>query len=236
MALDESKYQQRQQRQPNGIEERNRDVGLLDEGAGDVGRERDQAARHIRSRNRQSADERAFWIRFLQAKFEAHHEVNPLLRVLRQSLDDGSAFIGAQTVRLKNLRHLAFLFVGNLDHFKLLARALFSVMFSVALCREITAQAHRDRAGSNLGQARGHDNSGSCSCQASQSRGERKRNSQTVRHPNNDVAHGVAGSKVSLSVPSLRHDVPYGLQNLPIKTSTPIMMKATPAPRLIQSS
>src|SRR6266851_8264006 len=103
MALDESKYQQRQQLQPNGIEERNRDAGLLDEGAGDVGSERDQAARHIRSRNRESADQGAFRIGLFQAKFETHHEVNPLLRMLCQRLDDGIALRDGQSVGMKNL-------------------------------------------------------------------------------------------------------------------------------------
>src|ERR1700682_5982733 len=62
VAFDKSEREQREQRQSNGPEERNRDVGLLDEGAGDVGSERDQAAGHIRSRNRQRADERTFRI------------------------------------------------------------------------------------------------------------------------------------------------------------------------------
>ena len=125
--------------------------------------------------------------------------------MLCQRLDDRVALGDGQSVRMKDLGHFALFFFGNLFHFQLLALALFGVMFSVALGREIPAQAHRDRAGRNLGQARGHDDAGRGGGQAGQPGSQRKRHRQSVGHSNHDVAHGLAGSEVSLSVRSLRH-------------------------------
>ena len=65
-----------------------------------------------------------------------------------------------QPIGMKDLGHLPFLLFRNLDDFAFLAVALFGVMFSVAFGREITTEAHRDRARRNLSQPSRDDDSG----------------------------------------------------------------------------
>ena len=97
-ALDESEYQQRQQRQPDRIKKSGNDTCMSDERCNDVRRERNQATGDVRRGDGQGAHQCSSWIRFLQAEFEAHHEVNPFSRMLRERLDDGPALFGAQSI------------------------------------------------------------------------------------------------------------------------------------------
>src|SRR5438270_12640416 len=110
----------------------------------------------------------------------------------------------------------------------MLAFAFFRIVLGVALGGEITTEPHRDRTSGNLCQPRGYDNAGAV-YRARQTRGQRKRDRQSVRHTDDDVAHRVARSEMLFNVSSLRH------QNFPISTSTPITINAAPAARLIHS-
>ena len=107
---------------------------------------------------------------------------------------------------MKDLCDLAHFFFRNLFHLALLALALFRVVLSIALSGQITAKTHRDRTGSYLCETRCNDDARTVN-RTRQSGRQRKGNSQSVGHANDNVAHGFARGKVSFDVTCLWHCV-----------------------------
>src|ERR1043165_4367505 len=105
---------------------------------------------------------------------------------------------------MEDLRDFAHVLVRDLDDFTFLTLAFFRVVFRVALRGEVTAQSHRNRSGSNLGEPGGDNNAGGIDG-ARQAGSQSKRNSQSVGHSDDDVADGFTGGKVTFDVTSLWH-------------------------------
>jgi len=86
-----------------------------------------------------------------------------------------------------------------------LTRALDGVVLGVAPSRQVPAQAHRDRSGRDLGEARDHDDP--AAARAREPGGQRERHREPVRHSDHHVADPIAGGEVSFDVRRSGHDV-----------------------------
>src|ERR1043166_8227410 len=109
-----------------------------------------------------------------------------------------------ETIRVKHLRHLTHLLFRDFNHFALFTFPLFDVMLRITFRGEIAAETHRDRACGNLSESGGHDYAGAVDC-TSQPRRQSKRNRQSVRHADYNVADCFARGEVSFDVTCLRH-------------------------------
>src|SRR5262245_5005846 len=169
-----------------------------------VGRKWDESPGDVGARDRQRAGYGAFRIGFFEAELEPHHEVDPVARLLSQSLDDGPRLLFSQAVSLEDFGDFAHLFVWNLGDFAFLALAFFGVVFGVALGGHVAAEAHRDRSGGDLRQTRGYDDSGLIDRPA-QTRGKCERHRQTISHSDYDVANDFTRREVTFDVGRLGH-------------------------------
>jgi hypothetical protein len=109
------------------------------------------------------------------------------------------AFLRHQAIALEDLLDLAGFHVRHRLDLRFLPPPLARIMLRLAAAREVAAKTHRDRAGRDLGQARGdhqvadRDSSGDAG-----SEGERNR--KAIRHAHHDVTNGVAGREVLLGM------------------------------------
>ena len=112
--------------------------------------------------------------------------------------------LSVKPVIMEQLGHLDQLDLGNGLNLAPLALFLGRVVLGVALGGEVAPQAHRDRAGGDLGQAGGDDDPGLV-YRAGEPGRQRERDGQAVRHPDHDVADELAGGEVALDVAGLVH-------------------------------
>jgi len=86
---------------------------------------------------------------------------------------------------------------------------LFAVLLlGVAFCGHVAAESHRNRAGGDLRESGGDDDSRVLD-RACQSRGERERDRQTISHSDNDVANDFTRGEVAFDVGSLWHGLKF---------------------------
>ena len=102
--------------------------------------------------------------------------------------------------------HLANLRFGLLCHFLPFTLPLAEIVLGIAACGEVAAQTHRDGAGRDLRHAR-RENDRSRIDRARQSRCQRERNGQPVRHADDDIADDCRRGEVLLCVRCLWHSL-----------------------------
>ena len=162
-----------------------------------VGDERDEAAGDVGEGDGERGAMGLVGRGFFEAEFEAHHEVDPGGRIGFEGGEDGLCAQAGNVVLLKDLVDLFFLVPGAIDDLALFAEALGAVVLGVSAGGEISAQAHGDGAGGDLGEtgqddeARGGDGSG-------ESGREGEGDGEPVGQADDDVADGLAGLEVLL--------------------------------------
>ena len=117
---------------------------------------------------------------------------------------DGRQQVFGQAVFPQDFGDLGDFLFGHFVGFSFLPDSLGFEVFGVGSSGQVAAQSHRDRPGSDFGQARRDDDSARRHG-ARQARCESKRNGEAVRHADHDVADGRRGGEVFLDVDSLRH-------------------------------
>lgn len=152
----------------------------------------------VRPGNRQRTPQCAPRIGPFDAELESHHEVDPGFRPFAQRRDDRCALLDAQPIGGEDRRQLRRLGTRDVTDFALLPSPLGDIVLSVAASREVTAKAHRYRAGHYLGDA-GHHNQGA------RFQPTRERYGHSIGHANDDVANRLAGSKMMFDMGSLWH-------------------------------
>ena len=161
----------------------------------DVWSKWNEASKNIGGGNRGCAVARPLRLRFFESKLEAHHEVHPRHRVAFEGVQHRSAFLLAYSIGTEDVVNLLLLIVDALHDLPLLPLALAGVVLRVTLGRQIAAKSHGDRAGGDLRQS-SQDNQFGHAHGAGKSSSQRKWDSETVSHPDDDVAHQVAGGKM----------------------------------------
>src|SRR3954454_22888538 len=121
-----------------------------------VRRQWNHPARDVGSRNGYRAVERAPRIRTFKPELKSHHEIYPIAWPFAQGLYYWRGLAFGKPVRTKDRGDLSHFFFGNRNDLLLFALSLAFVMLSIALCRKVAAEAHRDRSGSDFGEARGY--------------------------------------------------------------------------------
>ena len=81
-------------------------------------------------------------------------------------------------------------------------------MFGVSACRQIPAQAHRNRPGGDLGQPRRDDDAARVHGPG-QARRQGERDGEAVGHADDDVPDDFGGGEVLLDVRRLGHGAPW---------------------------
>ncbi len=162
-----------------------------------VGDERDEAACDVGEGDGEGGAVGLVSGGFFEAEFEAHHEVDPGGGVLFERGEDGFGAEAGDVVGLEDLVDLLFFVAGAFDDLALFAEAFGVVVFGVTAGGEVSAEAHGDGAGCDLGEAgeddevRGGDGSGEAG-------GERKRDGEAVGEADDGIANGLAGLEVVL--------------------------------------
>jgi hypothetical protein len=134
-----------------------------------------------------------------EAEFEAHHEVDPGLGVLLQGIEDGGGGGAVDGVGLEDLVDLFFFIMGALDDLALLADAFGVVVLDIAPGGEVSAEAHGDGAGGDLGEA-GEDDDVGGRGDAGEAGGEGEGDGEAVGEADDDIADGRRGLKVAFDV------------------------------------
>jgi hypothetical protein len=145
-------------------------------------------------------------------------KVDPRFGSPLQRLDDGRTFLVRDAVGGEDIRDLPGLLRRNLPDLVRLASPLGGVVLGVALGGQVTAQTHGDAAGGDLGEPR-DDDDGRRIDGAGQSGRESERYRQAIGHPDDDIAHDLAGREVAFNVRSLGHQVSGG--GSPVTVSPP---------------
>ena len=161
--------------------------------------QRYQPSSDISRRNRGRAASRSRGVWFFQTQFKTHHEIDPLFLIAGNRGYHRRHLAFRQSVLAKNFGHLFNFYVGEFNRLAVFAVEFRSVMLRIGLSREISAQTHGDRACRNFRQSSRHHNSGRRD-RAGESRRERERNGQPVRHADHDVAYCRRGREMLLNV------------------------------------
>src|SRR6185437_4473579 len=113
-----------------------------------VGEQGNESAGYVRERDDGCtlAGSVAGW--FFEAKFKAHHKIDPGFWIALQSTQYGIAFGAFDPIFLENLVNLFFLVACALDDFPFFTPILAGVMLHVTAGRKISAQSHGDGSGS----------------------------------------------------------------------------------------
>lgn len=137
--------------------------------------------------------------RLFKAKLKAHHEVDPLFRVLFKRSEDRSGGGAVNRILLEDLVDLFFFVVGALDDLALFAVALGDVMLSISAGGQVAAEAHGDRTGSDFRKSSEDDDTGG-GYGTGETGGEGEGHGEAVGETDNDVANGGAGLEVAFYV------------------------------------
>ena len=137
------------------------------------------------------------WGWLFEPQFKAHHEVDPSGGILLERGEDGFGVCAGDVVLLEDLVDLFFFVARALDDLALFAVAFRGVVLGVSAGGEISAKAHGDGAGGDLGdsgendEVRGGDGTG-------ETGGEGEGNGEAVGEANDHVADDLAGLEVML--------------------------------------
>ena len=144
-----------------------------------------------------------------KAELKAHHEVDPGGRVLFERIENGCGAGAVDRVLFEDLVDLFFFVAGALDDLALFALSFGHVVFGIAARGEIAAEAHGDRARSDLCKA-GEDNDVRRGDGSGEAGGKSEGDSESIGEADDDVANGFSGLEVSFDV---RLSGAWGLQH-----------------------
>ena len=113
--------------------------------------------------------------------------------------EDGGGAGAVDGVLFEDLVDLFFFVAGALDDLALFSDLFRRVVFGVSLGREVAAEAHRDGAGSDFGEA-GEDYDVGRRDGAGEAGGESEGDGKSVGEADDDVANGFGGLEVSFNV------------------------------------
>lgn len=130
----------------------------------------------------------------LEAKLEAHHEIDVGFGVLLQGMEDGGGGLAGDAVLLEDFVDFLGFVVGAVDDFVGFACELGVVMLYVAAGCEVATEAHGDGAGGDFCQAGDDDDVGGDG--SGEAGGEGEGNGEAVGEADDDVAHSFCRFKV----------------------------------------
>ena len=136
---------------------------------------------------------------FFKTEFEAHHEVDPGGGVLFEGVEDGCGGGAVDGIVLEDFVDLFFFIVGALDDFALFALTLGDVVLGVSAGSEVSAEAHGDGTGGDLGEA-GEDDDARGGDSSGETGGESKGDGESVGEADDYVADGGSGLEVAFDV------------------------------------